>query len=564
MQTIRRLYIYLLSGITLGFLAYGLITLLQVILGQLGLGQGILIGRDGGDWARQQLSLAAALIGVGLPVWGIHWWFAERGLNPAHPHAEDERASTVRALYVTVVLVVLLGFGAFAARDLVREIVSGLLPQPPENSYYGSSPAASLATLLVTAAAWGYHVAVRRRDMARGPVQGAAAWLPRVYVYGATFVALLITLQAFGELARYAGETIWPPATALNPSGSRSYGLADSVSLFTVWAVAWLGHWWYAARLVSASGWRAASERGSMLRLAFFVAVILVGAFSVVRLTGEALRAILVPAFGATDAIGGDLDGTDLLRAVAVALVSAVPWALAWWLHQRRMHEEALQADDPSRAVGATRLDLHAVALVGLAFAAVGTGWLIGLLIDVLLGGSRTVGGSGFWRAELASFVPYAVLGLVVWVWRWWRVQARYAADPEGEASSTIRRSFLLIILAASVVSALGSLALVLYRLFGSLLGADLGGNATSELSTPIGALVAAAGLALYHGLALRRDLALRAAAAPAAITEPPAAAVPAAVSRALVLHGPPDADLDAAVGALRDTLPPGFTLDEG
>lgn len=564
MQTVRRLYVYLLSGITLGFLVVGLITLLQVILAQLGVGQGALIGREGGDWARQQLSLAAALIGVGLPVWGIHWWLAERSLDPKRPNAEDERGSAIRALYLTVGLVVLLGFGAFAARDLVREMVSGLLPRPPDDAYFsGADPARSLATLLVTAAAWGYHVAVRRRDMARGPVQGDAVWLPRVYVYGATLIAMLITLQALGDLARYAGETVWPPAADPNVDNYRSYGLADSVSLFVVWAFAWLGHWWYAGRLVSAGGWRAASERGARLRLAFFVAVILAGAFSVVRLAGEALRAILVPAFGATDAIGGDLDGTDLLRLVAVALVSAVPWAVAWWLHQRRMHEEALQADDPSRAVVATRLDLHAVALVGLAFAAVGTGWLVGLLVDVLLGGSRTVSGSGFWRAELANFVPYAVLGLVVWVWRWWPVQARYAADPEGEASSTIRRSSLLIILAASVVSALGSLALVLYRLFGILLGAGLGGNAISELSAPVGALVAAAAVALYHGLALRRDLALRAAAAPAPITEPPSAAAPAAAGRALVLYGPLDGDLDAAVGALRDALPPGFRLDE-
>lgn len=556
MQTVRRLYIYLLSGITLGFLVFGLITLLQVILAQLGVGQGTLIGPEGDDWARQQLSLAAALIGVGLPVWGIHWWLAERSLDPKRPNAEDERGSTIRALYLTVVLVVLLGFGAFAARDLVREIVSGLLPQAPENYYYGSAPAASLATLLVTAAAWGYHVAVRRRDMGRGPLEGAAVWLPRVYVYGATLVALLITLQTLGDVARYAGETLWPPAADPNVDNYRSYGLADSLSLFVVWAFAWLGHWWYAGRLVSASGWRAAGERGARLRLAFFVAVILAGAFSVVRLAGEALRAILVPVFGATDAIGDDLDGTDLLRAVAIALVSAVPWAVAWWLHQRRMHEEALQADDPSRAVVATRLDLHAVALVGLAFAAVGTGWLVGLLIDVLLGGSRMVSGSGFWRAELANFVPYAILGWIAWAWTWRQAALRQAADPMAEAGSMVRRSFLMIVLAASIVSGLGSLAIVLYRLFGSLLGANLSGNSVSELSTPLGALIVAVAVALYHGLALRRDLGLRATAAPVP-------AEPVAAQRRLVLSGPPGSDLDGTLEALRSGLPAGYRLDE-
>jgi len=556
MQTVRRLYVYLLSGITLGFLVYGLITLLQVLLAQLGVGQGTPVGGEGTDFARQQLSLAAALIGVGLPMWGIHWWFAERGLSPDRPNAEDERASTVRALYLTLVLIVLLGFGAFAARDLVSRIVFGFLPQPTESYYYGADPAGSVATLLVAAAAWGYHVAIRRRDMARGPLHGAAAWLPRVYVYGATITALLIALQALGDLARYAGEAVWPPATDPDVDNYRSLPLADSVGTFAVWAVAWLGHWWYAGRLVSASGWRAMSERGARLRIAFFVGVILAGAFSVLRLVSDAVSAILVPLFGAGDAIGGDLAGADLARAVVVSLASAAPWALAWWLHRRWMHGEALEADESERALTATRLDLHAVALVGLGFAMVGISWLVGLMIDVLLGGSRTVSGFGVWRSELARYVPYAVLGLGVWVWRWWPVQARHAADPAREAASTIRRSFLLVILAVSVITSLGSLAVVLYRFFGSLLGANLVGNPVSELSLPLGILIVAVGVALYHGLALRGDLDLRAEAS--APTEP----MPS--RRGLVLIGPPGSDLDGTVEALRSGLPEGYRLDEG
>jgi hypothetical protein len=554
MQTVRRLYVYLLSGITLGFLIYGLITLVEVALSALG------VGGDGIGGRREQLSLAAALIGVGLPVWAIHWWFAERGLDPARPNAEDERSSTVRALYLTMVMIFLLGFGAFAARDLVREFALGFLPRPQDDFYgYSSgSGARSLATLFVTGAAWGYHVAIRRRDLARGPLEGAAAWLPRVYVYGATLTGLVITLQAFGDLARYAGETLWP-LSGIQYGGERSYAFADAVSLLAVWTIGWFGHWWYAGRLLIAAGWRASSERAARLRLAFFVSVILAGAFSVIRLTAEAVRAVLIPVLDATDAIGGNLGTTDLVRTVAVALVSAVPWAVAWWLHQRWMHEEALEADDPSREAVAARLDLHSVALVGLAFAAVGTGWLVGLLIDVALGGSRTVGGSGFWRAELANFVPFTLIGLGVWVWRWWPIQARHHADPAAEAASTIRRSFLLVILAASVITSLGSLAYVLYRLFGSLLGANIGGGIL-ELSMPLGALVAAGAVALYHGLALRRDMALRAAIEPEAPVVMPVAE---RSRRSLVLLGPPDGDSDAALGALREALPPGFTLDE-
>jgi hypothetical protein len=127
-------------------------------------------------------------------------------------------------------------------------------------------------------------------------------------------------------------------------------------------------------------------------------------------------------------------------------------------------------------------------------------------------------------------------------------------------AASTVRRTYLLIILAASVIASLGSAALVLYRFFGAILGANLGGNTVGELSTPIGVLVVAGIVALYHGQVLRRDLALRAAEIP----PEEATAGAAEAQRHLVLTGPPGSDLGTALADLRACLPPGYRLDEG
>ena len=102
MQKARRIYLYLLSAISLGVLLTGLFLLLHVLLDVLGIGRGAPIGDGGTD--RQQLSVALALIGVGFPVWGVHWWLAERGLRPDAPRADEERGSGVRALYLSVVL----------------------------------------------------------------------------------------------------------------------------------------------------------------------------------------------------------------------------------------------------------------------------------------------------------------------------------------------------------------------------------------------------------------------------------------------------------------------------
>ena len=77
MQTARRLYLYLVSGVALGFVLFGLQSLLQILLDTLGV-RGNVLG--GGTDSGQQLSLALALVGVGTPVWLLHWWFAERGV----------------------------------------------------------------------------------------------------------------------------------------------------------------------------------------------------------------------------------------------------------------------------------------------------------------------------------------------------------------------------------------------------------------------------------------------------------------------------------------------------
>src|SRR6266511_272480 len=197
MQTIRRLYLYVLSGITLGMLLVGLTLLLEVTFAALGIGRGALAGAGAGD--RERLSVAAALVGVGLPVWGLHWFFVERGLQTARPNADAERGSIVRALYLSVVLGVLLAFGATAGLSLLLELFRLALGAPaPEFTI--TDPANALAVLLVTGAAWTYHAGIRRRDMRAGPLAGAAAWLPRAYLYGAALIGLGILLLTLGNL----------------------------------------------------------------------------------------------------------------------------------------------------------------------------------------------------------------------------------------------------------------------------------------------------------------------------------------------------------------------------
>ena len=149
MQTARRLYVYLISGVGMGMLVAGLTILLSVLFDRLGLGGTVLGGE--GDVIGQQLTLASALIVVGLPVWLIHWLAAERSVRPDRPGAALERTSDVRGLYFALALGILLAVAASGVSVVIQAIADELI----EGSQLGFTGLASgLAIALVAGAAW--------------------------------------------------------------------------------------------------------------------------------------------------------------------------------------------------------------------------------------------------------------------------------------------------------------------------------------------------------------------------------------------------------------------------
>jgi len=559
MQAARRLYVYLLSGVSLGFVLFGLQSLVRVLLETFGMRGDVLSGQLD---ASQQLSGALALLGVGTPVWLLHWWFAERSIRPERDAPGAERQSALRALYFALLLAILLAISAFAVSDLVFGLLADLLPA--RDAYYGSTPAAALATALVGGTAWGYHALLRRRDMAAGELRRAAVWLPRAYLYGAAFGGAVWSLTSLVPLVDAAvrsavGDTVEP------------YVWIGSVGPTIVGAAIWVGHAWYAGRLRTDPGWRGASERGARLRVGYLVGLIVVGVTGTIALASAALEPVLAALLG----VGRPPD--QILPAMATGAIAALPFAFGgWWLHARTLRGEATVEVDPDRPGLAWRLEHVAVGLTGLAFAAAGTARLITITLDSTLGAHPEFSSP---VSELALDLPLAILGGAVWIWAWVPMERRRQAFPRAEAASTVRRAGLLIVLAVAVIAGLSSLALILYRLFGFLLGAGLSGDAVGELSTPAGILLVALVAGLYHGLALRGDLALAPQPQPGVAEREPAAAVPEPTpaeeadweseggpvlpsGTRLTLRGPDGSDIEAALKAARDALPEGYRLE--
>ena len=551
MQTARRLYVYLLSGISLGALVVGVTMLLTVMFERLGLGPSGDLVFGGEDAIRQQLTLASAVTAVSLPVWLIHWLVAERSVRPERPTASVERTSDVRGLYFALAMGALLLAMATGVASMLEAIVLSLAGADA----IGRSIGGGLAVAIVAGAAWAYHVRLRTRDWSRGPMTDGGAWLPRTYLYVATFAGLFLLLSGVTGFIELLGRLVLdePPAFIDSSIGSWwAFPLASAVTSVAVGGAIWLGHAWYANRLLRDPGWRGASERPARLRLAFFVAVLLATAAGSIYLFGDGIGNAFAAALGVPDT----QETGQTFGLIILPMLSAIGYAIAWWIHARWMDMEAEASGSSERLETVDRLQLYPVALVGLAFGATATAWLIGILIDVALGGERLVAGDA-WRRELSQFVPFALLGVGVWIWRWRGATARWAVDPIGEAASTTRWTSLLIVIAVGIGAGVISIGFILYRLFGTVFGLALTGDPISELSLPVGVAMVAAVVVLYHGSQLRRDQALR-----AGIDTSPSEPTAVAPLAWLRLTGPPGADVDPALNALRRHLPEGYALE--
>jgi hypothetical protein len=331
-----------------------------------------------------------------------------------------------------------------------------------------------------------------------------------------------------------------------------SYPLASALSRILVGGSAWMGHWWYANRLWADVSERGAIERPASMRFVYFVAVLIVAAAASIGFLGQGLGAVL-------DALLGTVDDGGMVAELIAALLAAALFALAWWLNGGWLRSAAAEPAGPDAAAG-ERLVAYPTAIVGLAFAAVGIGRLLGQLIEALFGGGEVVIGGQVALEIVADFVPVGLLGIGVWLWQWSRVTRARRTDPAGEGASTVRRASLLIVLAVSVLSGVAALGAILYQLFGTLFGIDAQGDPW----VPLGALITALAVAAYHGQLLRQDAAVRGPVAAHPSAEGPSPAdQPQLGLRLVAPPGTDPAELVRMRRALEAQLPDGYRLDD-
>ncbi len=240
---------------------------------------------------------------------------------------------------------------------------------------------------------------------------------------------------------------------------------------------------------------------GSTLRLGILYLLALGGVITVITTASMVVNAII------TWLLGADWTFRDFIQQVGGPISIGVPLGAVWayygyWL---KRHIEA--AGDRVRQASMKRLYNYILAFIGLVVAFIGVATLFAFIIDMITGTSILMSDST--RGTLATSLSSLIVGLPLWLVMWRPMQAE-AMEP-GEMGdharrSVLRKTYLYLVLFASVIGGMGTAVGLVYQLIRVLLGGDMGSGFVNDVLNFIQLLFLFGVVLIYHLNVLRMD----------------------------------------------------------
>jgi hypothetical protein len=481
MQSLRRLYLYAVAFVSLEVVLWGSIGLARSFFDR-----GSVVG------SANQLAQALSLILVGVPVFLLHWWLAQRQAL----REPGERSALLRAIFLYGVLsatLLAVANNTLALLDRLLAVPFGIQPSlAPLGGMQTFSDNLIAITLNALAAVYFYTVLVA--DWKAGPLGDEYAGVRRLYRYLGLVYWLVLAGIGAQRILEYLLRLVFQaarPDLALLSSG---------LALLLVGLPLWLLTGWIISRSLDEPG-----ERPSLLRWVVLIGLVLVsalvGLFSLLIVLQVALEEVL----------GRGTAPAELVDEVAMTLSIAVPFGLAWLyynllLRDEKVYVSGLALPEIKRFLLLRRIQAYVMTLFGLAAVVLGLQVLLNDLLDLVLPGGMD------WELGLIEGISFGlaalIIGLPVWILNW-RPLAR-EAKAEGEVGdearrSVIRRGYLYLVLFAGVMGVMFSAGALIYQLLRAVLGeseSDLLFQALAQLKT----MLVFVALLAYHAWVLRQD----------------------------------------------------------
>jgi hypothetical protein len=486
MLTVRRVYLYLVTAISLTAVTWAVIALARLVLTE-GIGQGQITG----------LATMLAIIIVGLPIFLFHWLMAQR-LAKASP---DERRSPVRQLFFySMLAIAATPIWANIYRLVEKALIWLVGGEIPYSVYPYDLTLTEHITAILIWGIIGLYLWRLAQTQDHGPqtiVELINRGIWRFYLLAfATVGLVMVTWGGFGvmqNLMQSVGGILWHTV------------IAGSIAQLLIGTVIWLSHWLILQR---ALGRGESLEERSVLRKIYLY--LLVFLFSLMALSSGTLllKRFIELLLGAPPA------SEPLLSQLSVPLPLLILGSIFWAYHWSVLNHDAAQAPELPRQAGVRRVYAYLVAGVGLAVLLTGLVGLLSLIIDMLT--IQLAVGFDTQREQVALFMAMILVSTPVWLLPWRAVQQRVeqasvsenASDPiaTSEYRSLGRRIYLYGFVFVASLAIFGSAGWFVYHLLTALLGADLPDDFITLTLKALVIGLLAVGVWLYHWRILRRD----------------------------------------------------------
>jgi hypothetical protein len=467
MKTIRRIYIYAVTLVSLEVVVWGLI----------GLARSAFAGDEiGGDVTR--LAGALALLFVGIPVFLLHWWLAQKSAR----EDEDERSSYIRALFLYGALLFTLVPVTQNIFAIINRLFFSFVDVTSNQVMFGADQTLidNLIAIVMNGLIATYVFSVLRKDWATPPAGYSLADVRRIYRY--IWVLYGLIMMTFGVqqtllyIFDYIGDAI---------SASQAI-LVNGLTLTLVGTPIWIFSWRILQKSMSDPHEQRSLMRAIILSLVSFIAQV-----ATLVAAGMILYVIL------DGLLDGHFNFTGFIDDIRDPISVMIPFGMVW-RYYRTILQGALETE---LQVGVRRLFTYVISFIGLVVAFVGLYDLLAYVIAVILDET-------YYLRELSEALSLLIMGTPVWLLNWRKVNGPAGLDnEEGEQArrSIIRKIYLYLVLFISVIGVMVSAGNLIYQLLRAALGEPTSNLLQTALEL-VSILVLFALVIWYHGVVLRKD----------------------------------------------------------
>lgn len=477
MKTIRRLYFYAVAFISIEVVMWGIISLLRSMLGE------IIVENA------SALAQALSLILVGVPIFLVHWLWAQR----ASAKDDEEKTASVRAVFFYGILLATLipvvqnllalidrTFLATANLYTYRAIIGG-------SQTWIDNLVAIIINLLIAAYFWN----ILKYEWRTLSETENFADIRRLYRFIWTLYGLLMVVFGAQQALNYAFTL--SAENVLGAIGRET--VVNAIALLVIGSPIWFFSWRTLQNVLPDP-----AEKESFLRLGILYLLSLGGVIVVLTAGGSLIYMLLMQAFGEGK------DFAEFIQGVGGPISVGLPFGVIWAYYGKWLNQQFAFDEDSPRRAGKQRLYFYILSLLGLAATFFAVASLLSIVIDQLTASAYL--SSGGFSSPLSSALAALVVGLPLWLMTWRPAQADALEDGsigDHARRSVTRKIYLYLVLFASVIGGMVSAGGLIFTLINAALGGDTGDFANSILNT-LQILILFVVLLLYHLSALRRD----------------------------------------------------------